>query len=149
DVLAWSRSLTDAMAHEWGVRRMATIHEIAANSDILSVHVAAAKETKGFINADVLGRLAPGSYVINTSRADVMDYAALANLVKTNGLRVGLDVYPSEPAAGQAEFLPDIIKAGGIVYGTHHVGASTDQAQDAIAEETVRIVKAFQATGQA
>src|ERR1041385_3329632 len=64
EVLAWSRSLTDAMAHEWGVRRLATIHEIAASCDVLSIHVAAARETKGFINSDVLGRLAPGRHAI-------------------------------------------------------------------------------------
>jgi len=148
-VSAWSRSLTAASAHDWGVERVPTIGELAANCDILSIHVAAAPETKGFITREVLEMLAPGSIVINTSRADVMDYAALAEVMVKNNLRVGLDVFPSEPAGGQAEFLPQIVKAGGVVYGTHHIGASTDQAQDAIAAETVRIVRAFAATGQA
>jgi D-3-phosphoglycerate dehydrogenase len=78
-----------------------------------------------------------------------MDYSALAELMVARNLRVGLDVYPDEPSGGQASFLPTIVKAGGLVYGTHHIGASTEQAQDAIAEETVRIVKEFATTGQA
>lgn len=149
DVLAWSRSLTRHAAAEFGVHRYDDPGAVAANCDILSIHLAAAKETKKLINADILDLLVPGSYVINTSRADVMDYEALAELMVKRNLRVGLDVYPDEPADGQAQFLPEIMKAGGLVYGTHHIGASTDQAQDAIAEETVRIVKMFKATGQA
>jgi len=63
-------------------------------------------------------------------------------------LRVGLDVYPDEPAAGEGPFEDALVKAGGVVYGTHHIGASTDQAQEAIAEETVRIVTKYKRTGQ-
>jgi len=96
----------------------------------------------------VLERLAPGSYVINTSRADVLDYAALAKAVQEKGLRVGLDVFPEEPSDGSAEFQPGILSSGGVVYGTHHIGASTDQAQDAIAAETVRIVLEYLHTGR-
>lgn len=148
-VIAWSRSLSRHAAAELGVKYCDDPGEVAANCDILSVHLAAAKETKNLVNRDVLGLLAPGSCVINTARADVMDYEALAELMVKRNLRVGLDVFPEEPASGQAQFLPAILKAGGIVYGTHHIGASTDQAQDAIAEETVRIVKMFKNTGQA
>lgn len=149
DVAAWSRSLTATKAAEQGVVLCGSPAEVASKCDILSIHVAAAAETTGIIGRDVLERLAPGSYVINTARADALDHAALSELIGKRGLRAGLDVFPDEPAAGQAAFLPAIVKAGGVVYGTHHIGASTDQAQDAIAEETVRIVKAFAATGQA
>lgn len=148
-VNSWSRSLTPHRATEHWVKRCDSVADVAANCDILSLHLAAAPETKGIISRQVLERLAPGSYVINTARADVMDYAALAELMVKRNLRVGLDVYPDEPAGGQEAFTPAIVKAGGLVYGTHHIGASTDQAQDAIAAETVRIVREFAATGQA
>lgn len=147
-VAAWSRSLSEKRAEELGVMLCSSPADVAACSDILTIHLAAAPETKGIINASVLNRLAPGSYVINTSRADVLDYKALAVAVAENGVRVGLDVFPEEPSGGEAAFQAAIFGAGGVVYGTHHIGASTEQAQDAIAQETVRIVKEFMQTGR-
>src|SRR5262249_5053036 len=63
------------------------------------------------------------------------------------GLRVALDVYDREPASGVGAFEDELGRMPG-VYGTHHVGASTEQAQAAIAEETIRIVRAFVERGQ-
>jgi D-3-phosphoglycerate dehydrogenase / 2-oxoglutarate reductase len=121
--------------------------EVAEKCDILTIHLAANPLTKGIVNAEVLGKLKPGACVINTARADVVDYKALAAAVKEKGIRVGLDVYPGEPAGAAAEFATPIIGLPG-VYGTHHIGASTDQAQEAIAAETVRIVRTFKETGR-
>jgi D-3-phosphoglycerate dehydrogenase len=121
--------------------------EVAEKCDILTIHLASSPVTKGIVNAEVLGRLKPGAYVINTARADVVDYKALAEAVKTKGVRVGLDVYPGEPAGATADFATPLIGLPG-VYGTHHIGASTDQAQEAVAAETVRIVKTFKETGR-
>jgi D-3-phosphoglycerate dehydrogenase / 2-oxoglutarate reductase len=121
--------------------------EVAEKCDILTIHLAASPMTKGIVNAEVLGKLKPGAYVINTARPDVVDYKALAAAVKEKGVRVGLDVYPGEPASGTAEFASAMMGLPG-VYGTHHIGASTDQAQEAIAAETVRIVKAYKETGK-
>ncbi len=146
-VVAWSRSLTDAKAAELNVVKCNSPADTASRCEILSIHLAANPETKGLVNADVLNRLARGSYVINTARAEVLDYDALLSAVAERDLRVGLDVFPAEPPAGQAAFATAIVKAGGIVYGTHHIGASTDQAQNAIADETVRIVRSFRDTG--
>jgi D-3-phosphoglycerate dehydrogenase / 2-oxoglutarate reductase len=98
------------------------------------------------INADVLGRLAPGSLVINTARGEVIDYDALRRAIQEKKLRVALDVYAEEPATATGEFTDPIGREPG-VYGTHHIGASTDQAQEAIAAETVRIIKSFCADG--
>ncbi len=147
-VVAWSRSLTKDSATEAGVVRCESPAEVASKCDILSIHLAAAPGTKGIINGAVLNQLAPGSYVINTARSEVLDYDALLTAAKERQLRIGLDVYPNEPSASQGEFNTAIVKAGGVVYGTHHIGASTEQAQDAIAEETVRIVEAYLRTGQ-
>jgi D-3-phosphoglycerate dehydrogenase len=89
----------------------------------------------------------PGAYFINTSRAEVVDHDALSRALREKGIRAGLDVFEKEPTAGTGEFTDEIVKAG-LVYGTHHIGASTDQAQEAIAAETVRIVRAFEETGK-
>jgi D-3-phosphoglycerate dehydrogenase len=120
---------------------------VAERADILSVHVALGPETKGFINADVLGRLKPGAMFINTARGEVVDHAALAQAVREKGIRVGLDVFANEPATATADFSDELVSLPG-VYGTHHIGASTDQAQEAIAAETVRIIRSYKETGR-
>jgi D-3-phosphoglycerate dehydrogenase len=120
--------------------------EVAEKCDVLSVHLAANAKTKGIVNADVLGRLKPGSYFINTARAEVVDYQALEQVVKEKNIRVALDVYPGEPAGATADFDFPLAQLPGVC-GTHHIGASTDQAQEAIALETVRIVRTYKEKG--
>ena len=146
-VVAWSRSLTDDRAEQLGVECCDSPADVADRSDVLSLHLAATPETKGLIGADVLNRLAPGSYVINTSRAEVLDHAALRAAIRERDIRVGLDVFEDEPAGGSGAFCDAIVRAGGVVYGTHHIGASTEQAQRAIAAEAVRIVTKYKSTG--
>ena len=120
---------------------------VAEQADILSVHLALGPETRGLVGADVLGRLRPGAFFINTARAEVVDYEALAVAVRERGIRVGLDVYPDEPTSGTADFSLPLLHEPG-VYGTHHIGASTEQAQEAIAAETVRIIRSFSESGR-
>jgi D-3-phosphoglycerate dehydrogenase len=120
---------------------------VAARADVLSVHVALAPDTKGMINGVVLDRLKPGAIFVNTARGEVVDYEALAAAVREKHLRVGLDVYANEPATSTGEFHDEVVGLPG-VYGTHHIGASTEQAQEAIAAETVRIIRSFKETGR-
>ena len=54
---------------------------------------------------------------------------------------------PNEPSGGSGRFDDELLKTPG-VYGTHHIGASTDQAQEAIAAETVRIIRSYTETGK-
>jgi D-3-phosphoglycerate dehydrogenase len=146
-VVAWSRSLTPEAARELGIEHRASPIEVARAADIVSVHVAANTQTGGLIDANFFDAMRRGAYFINTSRAEVVDQVALGWAVRSNGVRAGLDVFASEPSGGAGDFADDIVKLPG-VYGTHHIGASTDQAQEAIAAETVRIVKTFQETGK-
>ncbi len=147
NVIGWSRSLTPETAEELGIAFRQTILEVAHESDILSLHVALTPETRGMINADVFEVMRPGASFINTSRAEIVDQTALAQAVKTKDIRAGLDVFASEPATATGDFGDDIVSLPH-VYGTHHIGASTDQAQEAIAAETVRIVREFKETGE-
>jgi D-3-phosphoglycerate dehydrogenase / 2-oxoglutarate reductase len=161
-VVLWSRRfdgragpVSDAEARDLGagadrprIELAPTPGDAAARADILSIHLALAPETRGLVNASVLGRLKPGSFVINTSRGEVVDHAALAAAIRERRLRVGLDVFATEPATAVGAFTDPIVREPG-VYGTHHIGASTDQAQEAIAAETVRIVRVFKETGSA
>jgi len=119
---------------------------VAERCDVLSVHVGLGPGTKGFVNRDLLCKMRPGSFVINTARGDVMDSASLLEAIKERKLKVGLDVFSNEPQSATADFDDPIVHEPGVV-GTHHIGASTDQAQEAIAAETVRIVKSFKDGG--
>jgi D-3-phosphoglycerate dehydrogenase len=121
--------------------------DVASRADILSIHLALAPDTRGIVGADVIARLKAGAYVVNTARAEVIDQAALADAVREKGLRVALDVFAGEPAGAAGDFADSIIRLPN-VYGTHHIGASTDQAQEAIAAETVRIVRTYLETGK-
>jgi D-3-phosphoglycerate dehydrogenase / 2-oxoglutarate reductase len=161
-VVIWSRRfdgldrpLTDLEAREMGVESVLRSIPIAlaptpadavSRGDIVSVHVALSPETRGLVNAALLAKMKPGTVFINTARGEVVDYPALAAAVKDRGLRVGLDVYANEPASATAPFTDDLVALPG-VYGTHHIGASTDQAQEAIAAETVRIIRSYKETG--
>ena len=146
-VAAWSRSLTPEQAGELGVQYQDSPIDVAKAADIVSVHVAANPQTRGLIDATFFEAMRPGACFINTSRAEVVDQVALSWAVRSNGVRAGLDVFANEPSGGAGEFGDDIVKLPGVI-GTHHIGASTDQAQEAIAAETVRIVRIFQETGK-
>jgi D-3-phosphoglycerate dehydrogenase len=146
NVIGWSRSFTPEKAEELGIHYRQSILEIVHEADIVSLHVALTPETRGFINSDVFEVMKPGAIFINTSRAEVVDQGALARAIKNKNIRAGLDVFAAEPTTATGDFSDEIVSLPG-VYGTHHIGASTDQAQEAIAAETVRIIREFKETG--
>lgn len=151
NVLAWGRSLTAekarAMGAQYGGSSPADLAKLASRCDAVSVHVAATPETKKLIGPAFFDAMKNGSYFINTSRGSVVDEAALRKAVQTKGVRAGLDVWDPQPAEPAAPWESETAKLPG-VYGTCHSGASTDQAQQAVANETVRIVKVFKETGR-
>lgn len=129
------------------VRVCSSPEEVAEQSDIITVHLALNDKTRGLVGASVFNRMKPGSFFLNTARGEVVDYAALAQAVKDRNLRVALDVYAKEPSSGVADFTDPLLALPN-VYGTHHIGASTDQAQEAIAAETVKIIRNYVETGR-
>ena len=147
NVVGWSRSLTPKAASELGMVRVETPEELAARSDIVSVHLAANADTNKLIGEEFFDAMKPGAYFVNTARAEVVDHVALAQAVREKGLRVALDVFPDEPDAHDTVFQDSIIHLKGVVYGTHHIGASTDQAQDAVADEAFEVMREYISTG--
>jgi D-3-phosphoglycerate dehydrogenase / 2-oxoglutarate reductase len=145
-VIAWSRSLTPERAAAIGVENRAHAKDVAKEADVVSVHLALNPATQDFIGADFFAAMRDGAYFVNTARGEVVNQAALVEAMKTRGLRVGLDVFAEEPTSAKAEF-SDPSRGEANLYGTHHIGASTNQAQEAIAAETVRIVRDFKETG--
>ena len=111
-------------------------------SEILSFHLPAIPESKGLLGEKLLRHVRPGAIILNTSRGDLVDEEALLAAIGEKDLRVGLDVYANEPASGRADFESPLARHPN-VYGTHHIGASTDQAQAAVADGVVEILDAF------
>ena len=144
---AWSRSLTAAKAAELGVTRISTPGELAKVSDIFSVHLDLTDRTRGIVDRKVLSQLKPGAFFVNTARHELVDYDALQELIPQKNLRVGLDVLPDEPTTRSSTYRHPILETG-LVYAVPHIGASTDEAQIAIANETVRILRSFLTKGE-
>lgn len=144
---AWSRSLTAAKAADLGVTRVNSPTELAKVSDIFTVHLDLTDRTRGILDKKVLSQLRQGAFFINTARHELVDYDALQELVGPKNLRVGLDVLPGEPQTRNSTYRHPILDSG-LVYAVPHIGASTDQAQIAIANETVRILRSFLTKGE-
>ncbi len=142
DPIVWSRSLTPTKAQRFDVGFARTLEDLAARSDILTLHLPLVPQTRGIVGRKVFDALPAGAIFINAARSELVDHDALAEAVVTKGLRVGLDVFPDAPDKSRAEFASTLFSKG-VVYGTPHIGAATEQAQRAIAMETARIIRAF------
>lgn len=147
NVAAWSRSLNDEQAQQYGITRCESLINLAKLSDVVSVHVAATDQTRHLINDKFIDAMRENAILINTSRGSVMDEKAVLRGIREKGIRVGLDVFETEPGSGTGTFSNELINEPG-VYGTHHVGASTDQAQEAIAQEAVRVICSHRDSGE-
>jgi D-3-phosphoglycerate dehydrogenase len=150
-LVVWSRRFANGEAYPGDepvpMTIVASPQQVAERCDVLSLHLALTADTRGIVDANVLDRLKPGSYVINTARAELVDQAALKRVIRDRNIRMGVDVFAGEPDVSAGNFTDPIVDLPG-VYGTHHIGASTDQAQEAIAAEAVRIVTTYKRTGK-
>lgn len=146
-VVAWSRSLTPERAEELNIHALYSPEAVAAAADVVSLHIASTPETKQLAGPAFFDAMKPGAYFINTSRADTVDHQALRKAVQEKGIRAGLDVFEGEGSGKDGTVESDLFELSG-VYGTHHIGASTGQAQAAVADEVVRIVTSYLRTGQ-
>jgi D-3-phosphoglycerate dehydrogenase / 2-oxoglutarate reductase len=145
-VVAHSRWITPEVAAALGIKRAESLIDLAQLSDIVSLHLAYSSETKSIIGKEFFDALRPGSVLINTSRAEVVDEEALVEALKSGNIAAGLDVFAGEPSGGEGVVESPLASLPNVVV-THHIGASTDQAQEAVAAETVRIVKDYVLTG--
>ena len=103
----------------------------------MSLHVALKPETRGLAGADFFAAMRPGAFFINTSRAEVVDEAALERAVKEKGIRAGLDVFAGEPTGGSGDVAAPIFQLPGVI-GTHHIGASTEETRLILVRAAVR-----------
>jgi D-3-phosphoglycerate dehydrogenase len=146
-VVAWSRSLTDESAAELGVTRVDSPEAVAAAADVVSVHVASTPETAGLIGRSFFEKMKDEAFLINTSRAAVVDEDAARWALEEKGIRFATDVPAGEPAAKEGAFEHPLAGHPNF-YVTHHIGASTEQATEAIGQEAVRVVTTYAETGR-
>ena len=132
----------EARLQALGARFAPSVEALAEESEILSFHLPATPESKGLLGEKLLRHVRHGAIILHTSRGDVVDEEALLAAIEEKDLRVGLDVYRNEPASGRSDFDSPLARHPN-VYGTHHIGASTDQAQAAVADGVVAILNAF------
>jgi len=114
--------------------------------DVVSIHLPATPQTKGLFNKQMFSYMKDGAYLINTSRQDVINEEDLLEAVKEKNIRYACDVFKGEPEGKAGEVSSKLMNNPNI-YVTHHIGASTEQAQDAVAEETLNIIKKFVHSG--
>lgn len=145
-VIAWSRSLTPEKADMLKADFTPSIETLVPQCDILSVHLALTPATRSIINRDIIGSMKRGAIFINTSRWEIVDNDALFEAAAAGKIRVGTDVFPGEPEDAATTFTPALGQLPN-VYGTHHIGASTEQAQNAVAAEVVTIIKDYMQFG--
>ncbi|MGH3346028.1 MAG: NAD(P)-dependent oxidoreductase [Nocardioides sp.] len=119
-----------------------SLDELLAVSDIVTLHLPSSKATAGLVDRSFLERMKDGAVLLNTSRGELVDEAALLEALESKGLRAGLDVFADEPGSGSAAWTSPLAQHPQVV-GTHHIGASTRQAQAAIAAGVVEILDAF------
>jgi D-3-phosphoglycerate dehydrogenase len=126
-----------------GVTFVDDLPTLAATCDVLSFHVPLTDDTRAMVDADLLRHVRPGAWIINTSRGEFVDDDALLDAIHDKDLRAGLDVHNDEPSSSTGTF-DSLLAQHPNVYGTHHIGASTEQAQRAIADEVVAMLDAYE-----
>ncbi len=142
----------DTMDHSefdgaYGVERL-SLEDVLHQSDFVTLHVPLNSATRHLINEERLRSMKPNAHLINTSRGEVVDERALSKALSEKWIAgAGLDVYEHEPGSSRGEFDDPVVRFKEI-YGTHHIGASTAQAQAAVAVAVVGIIKAYKDSGQ-
>jgi D-3-phosphoglycerate dehydrogenase len=124
-------------------RPVKTLDDLLAKSDVVTLHVPATRKTERMIGAAQLARMRDGSYLINNARGGVVDIPALAGALR--GGRVAgaaLDVFPLEPASNAESFVSEVRGLANVIL-TPHIGGSTEEAQQAIAEDVATKLARF------
>jgi phosphoglycerate dehydrogenase-like enzyme len=117
-----------------GAERIESLHNLVANSDIVTLHVPHEKETEGMINKELLAAFKPGSYLVNSARGELLEWDALLEALQSGHLAgAALDVFDGEFVPGFAERLPQhpilhYAREHDNLILTPHIGGSTIDA---------------------
>ena len=128
---------TDKLSHG-NVEPTASLDELLAKSDVVSLHVPETGATQGMIGARELATMRPGSFLINNARGSVVDIPALAAALASKHLGgAAIDVFPVEPGSNAERFVSPLQGLDNVIL-TPHVGGSTEEAQERIGAEVAR-----------
>ncbi len=125
-----------------GVETLPDRAAVLAVSDIVSLHVPSGDATVGMVDAEFLAAMKPDAVLINTARGEVVDEGALIAALDSTDLRAGIDVFADEPHTGAGTVDSRLARHPKVV-ATHHIGASTRQAQEAVAEGAVEVIEEY------
>ena len=146
NIIAYDVHRNDSLQSKLGFK-YATMDELLQQSDIISIHVPAMASTNNLVNKAFLSKMKPDAVLINTSRGSVVNEEQLFEHMQANkAFWYGTDVFKNEPAGTKEAPFINAIAQHPRVYGSHHVGAGTKQAEAAIGEEAVRIIKKYVST---
>ncbi len=147
EVVAWSGTMSEGIANDYGIKWCSDPMMVAKISDAVSVHLPLSDGTRGLLSTTFFNSMKEGALFINTARAEVVDESALVTAVKSGKIRAGLDVINDEPRT-DGPFVSELAQLDN-VYLTHHIGASTHEAQVSVAHEAVRVATVFRDAGRA
>lgn len=133
---------TTAALAEIGVKLYPDLERLLPECDIVSLHVPSSADTRGLVDRRFLSLMRNGACLVNTSRGDVVVAEDLLAALDDKDLWAAIDVFPKEPAGGDGSFDSALAKHPR-VYGTHHIGASTEQAQEAIAKQVLHVIDRY------
>ena len=115
-------------------RRMRSLDALLAEADVVTLHVDGRKENTAIIGADQFAKMKPGALFLNLSRGHVVDVDAMAAALKSGRLGgAAVDVFPEEPRTNADPFDSPLVGLDKTIL-TPHIGGSTEEAQEAIAE---------------
>ena len=136
-----SRAAAQRMS-DIGVQTLPDRASVLAASDIVSLHVPGGDGTVGMVDAAFLAAMKPDAILINTARGEVVDEGALIAALDSTDMRAGIDVFADEPESS-AGTVDSALARHRKVIATHHIGASTRQAQEAVAEGAVEVIEEY------
>ncbi len=142
NVMAYDLWLTPEEANKQKIQHCNDLNELCKACDIVTVHLPYTPETEHLFNRERFALMKEGTIFLNTSRGELHDQEALLEAMDSKGLRVGLDVFNNEPASGDKKYDHPLLQHPNFI-GTPHIGASTQQAQDAVAAEAIRIIREY------
>lgn len=148
NVNGFSRSLTEQQANSLGINYCKSMEEAVNGVDAISIHLPHNDNTHYIINKSIISLMNDNGYIINTSRGGVVNEKDILLMIKEKNIRYAADVYENEPKSSDKEFTDKDILTNNNIYGSHHIGASTEQASDAVGNETLRVIQTFLNCGQ-
>ena len=112
-----------------------TLEDLLERSDVVTLHVPGTPQTRGLIGAAEIARMKRGAMLINNARGGVVDLAALATALRAGAVGgAAIDVFPTEPEAGDCPFACELAGLPNVIL-TPHIGGSTEEAQESIARD--------------